>query len=162
METGALLWIVTGLVTSVLAPGSILVARRWVPIDQLAPPAYLVAPVFVLLHAAITISLLQRLPIAVWAAIHVALLAGAVAYWLPVLGDRGRLDGIAKFIYLLLSAPALDFAGIAVLVAGSSLDGIVFLFAMLPVWIAALGLLWRAMLEDERQRRRALDDRPVG
>lgn len=150
MKTSVWLWLFTGAVTSVLAPALLVAANRWRLVDRATVPSGLVAPLFVLLHGAVTASLLLRPPPAAWTLLHLALLAGATAYWLPVLGRRRRLDDIGRFLYLFLSSPFLDLAGVAIVALGQAPGGVAMISAMLPVNLAAVGFLWRYLKREEQ------------
>lgn len=143
-------WLVTGAVSSLLAPAVLLALRGWPSLRRLRVPAGLAAPGFVLVHAAITAALAVGVGPARWSLLHVALLAAAVVFWLPVLGPR-RLPGGPCALYLFLSSPLLDLAALGVIVAGDSLGGLAMLAAMLPINAAAVLLAWRWIVAEERE-----------
>jgi hypothetical protein len=156
-----------GLITSVLAPALVLATRAWPRCSGLTRPLSWPAPValigFVLLHGAITIGLdVHPVSTAASIAAHLLLLIGAVAFWLPVLGDaRNRLDAGAGTIYLFLGAPALDLAGVAVVAWGDDAGGLAMIVAMLPIGLTALALAWRWISGEETAARAADADASV-
>lgn len=150
VRTGVGLWVVTGLVPSVIAPLLLLAVRGRLHVAPRRWPVGVVAAAFVLLHTGVTLSLLRPMSPVTWAGLHVLLLLGAVAYWLPVLSRPPRLVGVGPFVYLALSSPFLDFAGVAVVVLGSPAGGVAMILAMLPINTAAVVCLWRSMVNEER------------
>jgi cytochrome c oxidase assembly factor CtaG len=136
-------WAVTGLVVGVLAPGLLTGTRRGVRWDRLAVPAGVALPGFVVLHAAITFLVAQRPPPAVWLILHVPLLLGALVYWLPILGTARRLSDPLRVLYLFLSAPALDLAGVMVVILGDGPGGLAMIAGMLPAGGIAILVTWQ-------------------
>lgn len=131
------------MVTAVLVPGLLLGTRRAVRWDRLALPAGVALPAFVVLHGAITFLLAQRPPPGLWLLLHVPLLLGAVVYWLPVLGTARRLPDPLRVLYLFLSAPALDLAGVLVIVLGDGPGGLAMIVGMLPAAVIAILVTWQ-------------------
>ncbi|HVV23012.1 MAG TPA: hypothetical protein VHF06_26480 [Pseudonocardiaceae bacterium] len=136
-------WAASGATTSVVAPGLLLSTRRWVDWDRLAVRAGLALPGFVVLHALITLALAQRPSAPLWLALHVPLLLGAVVYWLPVFGTVRRLDDAMRMLYLFLSAPPLDLAGVLVVILGDQDGGVAMIVGMLPAGLAAVLVTWQ-------------------
>jgi hypothetical protein len=150
MTTGVALWVVTGGVTSVLAPFVVVVTRRWIPYDRLRVPVGAIAVSFIVLHGAITLSLLARPQPWLWVLLHLCLLAGAVIYWAPVLRVGRRLSGLAPFLYLFFTSPFLDFAGLGIMALGDPRGGVAMIAAMLPVNAMSLIVLWQWMVTEDR------------
>lgn len=147
MVDGVGSWAVTGAVTGVLAPGILLLTRNRTGWQRLAPPAAIAGPAFVLLHGAITISLLAGFGWPAWLGLHVALLAGSLVYWLVL----RRLDGAGQFLYLFLTSPLLDLAGVIIVALGQPTYGIAMIVGMLPLNAVAVFVAWRWLTEEETQ-----------
>lgn len=143
-------WVVTGAVTSVIAPGLLLVLRGWGPWKRMGVSEAVAAPGFVVWHALITAALVLRPTLGLWLVLHVLLLAGSVVYWLPVLGRTRRLGGAGRCLYLFLSSPFLDFAAVGVIVLGDPAGGLAMIVAMLPVNAAAVAVTWQWIVTEER------------
>ncbi len=138
-----------GAVTSVLAPAIVLAVRprRSLRILSLPPGVTLVG--FVLLHGGVVLADEDRLdPIGV--ALHLMLVVGAVAFWLPVLAGPRRLDPAGRAVYLFLAAPSLDLAAVADVARGDSAGGLAMIVAMLPIGIAAVACTWRWISDEQR------------
>jgi cytochrome c oxidase assembly factor CtaG len=131
-----------GLLVSVLAPLLLLLLRA-LHVEPPTLPAPVVAPGFVLLHAAVTL-----LPGLAGIA-PVLLLAGGVLFWTPVLGRR-RLSPAGRIVYLFATMPALDLPGVWLVARGDGPGGIAMIVGMLPIGVTALVLAWRWMTEEER------------
>lgn len=142
-------WAATGLVTAVVAPGLLLATGRHVHWGRLALPAGVALPAFVLLHAGITFLLTRHPPPAVWLILHVPLLAGALVYWLPVLGTVRRLSDPLRVLYLFLSAPTLDLAGVMVVVLGDGPGGLAMIVGMLPAGGIAVLVTWQWISQED-------------
>jgi cytochrome c oxidase assembly factor CtaG len=153
-----------GLLTSVVAPAVVLATRaRW-QWRRLTLPAGIALPGFVLAHAGITLVLTLGTPTrTVTVTLHLVLFLAAVVFWLPVLGPCARLSRPARCVYLFLAAPALDLAGVVVVATGDSAGGLAMIVAMLPIGLAAVGLTWRWLQDEERavQAEAATADRLV-
>ncbi|GAA2864020.1 hypothetical protein GCM10010472_21610 [Pseudonocardia halophobica] len=132
-----------GLLVSVLAPLLLLLLRA-LRVEPPALPAPVVAPAFVLLHAA------ASLVPALAGIAPVLLLAGGVLFWTPVLG-RPRLSPAGRIVYLFATMPALDLPGVWLVARGDGPGGIAMVLGMLPIGLAALGLAWRWMTDEERR-----------
>jgi cytochrome c oxidase assembly factor CtaG len=146
------LWVLTGSVSSVIAPAILLTARhlrRLRLFDRFALPVRVIGPVFVAIHAAVTISLLDHLAPWLWALVHLVLLVGAIEYWLPVLGSKRRVTGLSRWLYFVFTSPLLDWAALAIVLLGHPAGGIAMILAMLPVNLTALWLLWQWMQQEE-------------
>jgi cytochrome c oxidase assembly factor CtaG len=133
---------VDGLLVSVLAPLLLLLLRA-VRVEPPTPPAVVVAPGFVLLHAA------AMLVPGLAGIAPVLLLAGGVLFWTPVLGRR-RLSPAGRIVYLFATMPALDLPGVWLVARGDGPGGIAMVLGMLPLGLTALVLAWRWMTEEER------------
>lgn len=139
-----------GALTSLVAPAILLASRglalwRKVP----APPA-LILPGFVLLHGAVTVAPeLWLLPSLVDGLLHVVLLAGAVVFWLPIVGPRSA-GAAARSVYLFLAGPSLDLAAVYLIIRGNEPGGLAMIVAMLPIGLAAVAVTWRWIAEEER------------
>jgi cytochrome c oxidase assembly factor CtaG len=137
--------------TSVVAPVIILLTRRRWSWQALTAPAIVILPVFVLVHGALTVWMdVADRSAGLDLILHGFLLALAVLFWLPVLGPASRLSIPARCVYLFLSAPALDLAGVIVVARGDSAGGLAMIVAMLPIGFAAVGLTWKWMRDEER------------
>jgi cytochrome c oxidase assembly factor CtaG len=132
-----------GLLVSVLAPLLLLLLRA-LGVEPPSLPAVVVAPAFVLLHAAVT--LLPGLA----AVAPVLLLAGGVLFWTPVLGRR-RLPPAGRIVYLFATMPALDLPGVWLVARGDGPGGIAMVLGMLPIGLTALALAWRWTVDEERR-----------
>lgn len=143
-----------GLLVSVVAPALAAVVARVPAVDRWTPPALVALPGFALLHAAVTV--LVEAPgsaadAGTVAAAHTVLLAGAVAFWAPVLGARRRLPEAGRVVYLFLAGPVLDLAGVWLVATGDSAGGLAMIVGMLPIGVAALVLTWRWVVDEERR-----------
>jgi hypothetical protein len=111
-----------------------------------------VLPLFLGVHAAITVWMAFHDPTApAHVALHGALLAAAVLFWLPVLGRRRRLGDAGRMVYLYLAMPTLDLAGVYVVLRGDPMGGIAMIAAMLPLGMAAVAVTWRWIVAEERR-----------
>ena len=143
-------WFVTGLITSVVAPALLTATRRWSSWRYLALPPGVACGGFIVLHAVITYALARRPGPAPWLALHIPLLLGALAFWLPVLGTSNRLRDPVRVLYLFLSAPPLDLAAVMVIVLGDQPGGVAMLVGMLPAALIAVAVTWRWMNDEEK------------
>jgi hypothetical protein len=144
-----------GLLVSVVAPALAAVVARVPALDRWAPPALVALPGFALLHAAVTIGVEAPGSTAgagVVGLAHAVLLAGAVAFWAPVLGVRRRLPDAGRMAYLFLAGPVLDLAGVWLVATGDAAGGLAMIVAMLPIGVAALVLTWRWVTDEERRQ----------
>jgi cytochrome c oxidase assembly factor CtaG len=150
-----------GLLTSVLAPLVTVAGRRSAVLRTLTWPAWIALPGFLALHAAITVLMGVHEPRPpMHAALDALLLAGAVIFWLPVLGQPGRrLDDLGRCVYLFLAAPSLDLPAVVLVARGDSVGGLAMIVAMLPIGLAAVALIWRVMTAEEAAARRV--DQPA-
>jgi cytochrome c oxidase assembly factor CtaG len=150
--------VVMGLLTSVVAPLLVLAGRRrphHAPTAPRAGRAVAVLLSFTVLHAGVV--LLTAAPTTgstTHVLAHAVLVAGAVVFWLPVLG-RGttRLPAAGRTVYLFLACPLLDLAALALVVRGDEAAGVAMVVAMLPVALAAVVLTWRWIAGEERAAR---------
>lgn len=136
-----------GAVTSLLAPGVIMLTRHRLPWSAYRLPPALTLVGFLLLHAAVVLSDRDTLDLP-GLALHAALFAGALAFWLPVLGPR-RLDGGLRAGYLFLAAPSLDLPAVITVARGDGAGGLAMIVAMMPIGVAAVVLAWRWMIAEE-------------
>lgn len=141
-------WFVTGAVTGIVAPLAVLASRG--RLDRFGLPPALSAAGFVLVHAAITASLLFDPPPPAWVVEHLVLLSAAVVFWLPILSRTRRLSGDVVLVYGLASSPLLDLAAVAVIGFGRPDYGLAMLSGMLPLNAAVVGVVWRWMRAEER------------
>jgi cytochrome c oxidase assembly factor CtaG len=152
--------VVMGLLTSVVAPLLVLAGRRRHRPAPAAPRvgrAVAILAGFGVLHA--TVVLLTVAP-ATDATEHVlahaVLLAGAVLFWLPVLGHGStRLPEAGRSVYLFLACPLLDMGALVLVVGGDETSGVAMIVTMLPVALAAVVLTWRWIAGEERAARAA-------
>jgi hypothetical protein len=152
-----------GAITSVLAPGLLLATRGRPLWRRLSLPAAVVLPVFVLLHGTITVGMcMLSTGMVTDAVLHLLLLAGAVAFWLPVLGEASTLGPAGRSVYLFLAAPTLDLAGVLVVATGNTAGGLAMIVAMLPIGIAAVLICWRWIVAEELAVRAAERMEPAG
>lgn len=141
---------IMGLDTSLLAPLTYFLTRRWVKWERVALPAVLALPVFLLAHTAITVWMSLHMP--TWATdwiYQLGLLMASVIFWLPVLGERHRLQPGGRMIYLFAAMPAMDMAGVFVVLHGDAAGGLAMIVAMLPVGLAALLTTWRWVVSED-------------
>jgi cytochrome c oxidase assembly factor CtaG len=86
---------------------------------------------------------------------HVAYLAAAVWFWIPVLGAglEGRpgrgLGDPARSLYLFAAAPAIDLVGALLMVRGDEGAGVAMLAGSLPIVVVAGVLTWRWLVREE-------------
>lgn len=150
-----LLWALTGLVTSTLAPAVVLLGDRrgwrWPTL-----PPLVAFPAFVVLHGLIAFALVRYPGPLAWLALHVPLLAGAVLFWSPALGHGRRLGPAGRSFYLLLSGPPLDLAGVGVIVLGD-LGGLAMIVGMLPLGVIAVAVTWQWITGEESAERQATE-----
>lgn len=158
-SAGAAAMAAMGLITSALAPALLVLLAGHGVWQRIRLPAPAVLAGFVVLHSAITIAMSMRVPFVFMALARPALLAGALLFWLPVLGPPGvRLDGAGTSVYLFLAGPALDLAGVYLVARGDEPGGLAMIVAMLPVGLAAVYLTWRWIAAEERDERAGQPD----
>jgi cytochrome c oxidase assembly factor CtaG len=140
-----------GLLTSVVAPGIVLATRgsaRW---RRVPAPPMLVLPLFLILHAAVTVLMGMRdLPDLADLCLHAVLLVGAVVFWLPVLVPAPGFPEAGRGVYLFLAAPSLDLAGVYLVIIGQEPGGLAMIVGMLPLCLAAVVVTWRWIAREER------------
>lgn len=142
-----------GVLTSVVAPGVVLLTRDRIGWRALTPPAWLILPIFVLLHGVVTVSMVVRSwPVVDDMAMHSLLFAGAICFWLPILTER--ISAAGRCLYLFIAAPSLDLAAVYAVVLGDASGGLAMIVAMLPIGLAAVGITWRWISEEERRASR--------
>jgi hypothetical protein len=148
--------VVTGLSVSVLVPGAIRATRAHALWRRLSLPAAAGLPLFLLLHAAVTLAHAGQVhppgPAVCWEA---AVVGASVWFWLPVVGTRRRLSDPGRCLYLYLSMPLLDLPAVGLIAAGDGAAGLVMVVSMLPVGLAALAVTWRWIHAEEAEQRRA-------
>jgi hypothetical protein len=140
-----------GLITSVLAPAVVLLTADAALWRRVTLPAAVTLGGFVVLHAAITIAMTLRPPMLVMALAKPVLLAGAVLFWLPMLGPgHRRLSGPGRSLYLFLAPPSLDLAAVYVVGSGDPRGGLAMIVAMLPIGVTAIVVTWQWIAGEER------------
>jgi len=141
-----------GLLVAVIAPALLVVFTRAFPqLDRCTVPAALALPGFVTLHAVVTVYTSRGpVPPLLDTATHLALLAGAMLFWAPVLGIRRRLPDAGRMLYLYLALPLLDLAGVWLVAAGDSAGGLSMIVGMLPMGLAAVAITWNWVSREER------------
>ncbi|MFR0357341.1 hypothetical protein [Streptomyces sediminimaris] len=140
----------SGLLVAAGVPSLIHFTRGWAGWRSVSLPAAVALPLFVALHA--TVVLTEPLvPSGVArVAVEVVLLSGAALYWLPVLGTRHRLSDPSRSVYLYVSMPLLDLPAVVMVALGHTAGGLAMVVAMLPIGLAALGITWRWITQEER------------
>ncbi|MDD7968038.1 hypothetical protein [Actinomycetospora lemnae] len=157
MHTGVAGAALMGLLTSVLAPLLVLAGRRRAARSAASARSrpWLAAGIlvaFTVVHAATVLLIGPDTATSVTLAVHVVLLLGAVAFWLPVLGHgTTRLPDAGRAIYLFLACPLLDTAALALVVRGDEPAGVAMIVAMLPIGAAAIVLTLRWIAVEERE-----------
>ncbi|GLY63946.1 hypothetical protein [Amycolatopsis taiwanensis] len=140
-----------GLMTSVVAPGLVLVGRRFVPWRRLPAPPVLVLPLFLALHSTLTVAMGRTdFPVPADLALHTLLLAAAVWFWLPVLQPRPGRPEAVRAVYLFLAGPSLDLAAVYLIIAGEERAGLAMIIGMLPLGLAAVVVMWRWIVREDR------------
>ncbi|WNM32587.1 hypothetical protein RKE30_20280 [Streptomyces sp. Li-HN-5-11] len=140
----------SGLLVAAGVPALIHFTRAWAGWRRFCLPAWVALPLFVVLHASVVLtepwlpSGLARL------AVEALLLCAAMLYWLPVLGTRHRLSDPARSVYLYLSMPLLDLPAVVMVAMGHVAGGLSMVAAMVPIGLAALGITWRWITQEER------------
>jgi hypothetical protein len=129
---------IMGLLVAALAPALVAAATRRNPgWDRWALPARIAGPAFVLLHDGLTVATaLAPPPPPVEAALDLVLLAGAVLFWAPVLGQRYRL---------------LDAAAVYLVITGDNAGGLAMITAMIPMGLTAVAVTWNWINREERR-----------
>ncbi|HEY3691638.1 MAG TPA: hypothetical protein VGL46_15305 [Pseudonocardiaceae bacterium] len=142
-----------GLLVSVLAPALLVLLSRVFPqLDRWTVPAVVAWPGFVMLHAAVTVYTNRGpVPPLLDAAMHLALLAGAMLFWAPILGIRRRLPDAGRMLYLYLALPLLDLAGVWLVAVGDSPGGLSMIVGMLPMGAAAVVITWNWISREEHR-----------
>ncbi|SFC79639.1 hypothetical protein [Streptomyces aidingensis] len=136
-------------------PGALLVTRNRAVWSRLAVPAAVSFPLFVLVHAAVVLSMAapgHHGPLPRWPA-EAALAAAAVLFWLPVVGGaagRHALGGPGRCLYLFLAMPLLDLPAVVLIAAGHAAAGLAMIVGMLPVGLIAAATTWRWIGDEER------------
>lgn len=145
--TGAGHMAAMGALIAVVAPAVVLSTRRRLRWERVPAPPVLVLPVFVALHAAVTVAGHHWHHAGGVLAVHAVLFAGAVWFWLPVL--VGGRPGALRSVYLFLAAPSLDLVAVYLVIAGDSAGGIAMIVSMLPMGLAAVGVTWQWITSEE-------------
>lgn len=153
---GMLGMLAMGLLTSVVAPLLVLAGRRRTATPAPHPRPVLAVPIllgFGVLHAGLVLAV-PHAGATTAIGTHAVLLAGAVVFWLPVLGrGRTRLPEAGRSVYLFLACPLLDMAAVALVVRGEEVAGVAMIVGMLPIALAAVVLTCRWIAEEERAAR---------
>lgn len=142
-----------GLLVTVAAPALVLVLGRVDPrLDRLTVPTPLALPGFVVLHGVVTVYTDRgAIPPLLDTAAHLALLAGAMLFWAPVLGVRHRLPDAGRMLYLYAAIPLLDVAGVWLVAVGDSPGGLAMMVGMMPMGVAAVVITWNWISHEERR-----------
>jgi cytochrome c oxidase assembly factor CtaG len=115
-------------------------------------PARIAGPAFVLLHDGLTVATaLAPPPPPVEAALDLVLLAGAVLFWAPVLGQRYRLSDALRTVYLFTALPLLDAAAVYLVITGDNAGGLAMITAMIPMGLTAVAVTWNWINREERR-----------
>jgi cytochrome c oxidase assembly factor CtaG len=146
-----------GLLTSAVAPTIARLGRHSPLLRRGSWPGWLTLPAFLLLHGAVTLEMGRgEPPPPVHLVIDSLLLAAAVLFWLPVLGEPARrLDGVGRCVYLFVAMPALDIPAVVLVAQGHAAGGLAMIVAMLPIGLLAVGLFWQLIAAEEAAVRRA-------
>jgi hypothetical protein len=154
---------VMGLDTSVIAPAILLATRRWPGWAALSWPAPVGLPVFLVIHAGITVWMSLTMPTVLEdLAFQAGLIVASFVFWLPVLGVVRGLTDAGTMIYLYLAMPTMDLAGVWVVLRGDSAGGLAMIVAMLPVGVAAVVSTWRWLAAEEAAGSSLFSPDPVG
>jgi len=149
-----------GLLSSVAAPALVRWARRPLRLDALAVPGAVALPLFVAFHAAVVLGMAAGAVPETWhVPAHALLLAAAIVFWLPVFGDRRRLGGAGRMVYLFAAMPSLDLPALAVIARGDSPGGLAMVITMMPIGVLAVITTLRWMFAEEA-RVRAMEGGP--
>lgn len=141
-----------GLLVSVVAPALLLLLNRVAPqSDRATVPAVVALPGFLVLHAAVTVYSAHEPAPLLDAAAHLALLAGALLFWAPVVGARHRLPDAGRMLYLYTALPLLDMAGVWLVAVGDSVGGLSMIVGMLPMGVTAVVITWTWISREERR-----------
>ncbi|MGN6474642.1 MAG: hypothetical protein ACTHK4_13475 [Mycobacteriales bacterium] len=133
-----------GLDTSLVAPAVLYASRSWPGWTALTLPAVVALPVFLVVHAALTVWMTLSMPtLAGDIGFQAALIVVSFVFWLPVLAPERRLSDAGRSVYLFLAMPTMDLAGVFVVLHGDSPGGLAMIVAMLPVGLVAVFLTWR-------------------
>jgi hypothetical protein len=139
-----------GLLVSVLAPAVVLLAAGAVPWHRIPAPPVPALVLFVLLHGAVTATMVHvTMPWLADTALHALLLAAAIVFWLPVLDPGRRVPDPVRSVYLFVAGPSLDLAAVYLIVRGQEAGGIAMIVAMLPIGLAAVAVTWRWIHREE-------------
>jgi hypothetical protein len=141
-----------GLDTSVVAPLILLATRSWRGWRRATWPAPIALPVFLALHAAVTVWMALSSPApAADLGFQAALVVASVVFWAPVLANDSRMSDAGRSVYLFLAMPAMDLAGVFVVLHGDSPGGLAMIVGMLPVGVVAVVRTWRWMVAENAQ-----------
>ena len=142
-----------GLLVSVVAPALLVLLSRVLPqLDRATVPAAVALPGFITLHAAVTVYTGRGMvPPLLDTATHLALLAGAMLFWAPILGIRRRLPDAGRMLYLYVALPLLDLAGVWLVAVGDSPGGLSMIVGMLPMGAAAVVITWNWISREEHR-----------
>jgi len=153
MGAEGLIMAVSGLLVAAGVPALLLATPEHGLWSRLSQPWTVALPLFVTLHAVVT--LMSPTVSSLWfrVLLEAALLCGAAVYWLPVLGSRHRLDEPARAVYLYVSMPLLDLPAVVMVALGHVVGGLAMVVSMLPIGVAAWAITWRWISEEERLTR---------
>jgi cytochrome c oxidase assembly factor CtaG len=91
---------------------------------------------------------------ALHAAVHVALMASAVVFFLPLLGRQPvprRVPGGRAALHLMVAISLVDLVSVPYLATGRGEAAAAMLAAMSPLAVIAVALAWQSVLREERR-----------
>jgi hypothetical protein len=144
---------IMGLLVAALAPVLVVgLGRRDAGWERWALPARIAGPGFVLLHDGLTVATaLAPPPPLVAAGLDLLLLAGALLFWAPVLGQRFRLPDALRTVYLFTALPLLDAAAVYLVITGDNAGGLTMITTMIPMGLIAVAVTWNWINREERR-----------
>jgi cytochrome c oxidase assembly factor CtaG len=147
--TGVMRMAFMGVTVSVMAPAVVLAVGDRLPgfLSRLPAPVTLAA--FVVLHDTIMVTgpyVSPQVHLLFWLAVF----AGAMVFWLPVVGPH-RISDAGRLVYLFVACPALDMSAVAMIgMTGDEAGGLAMILGMLPIGAVELVLFWRWAMREER------------
>jgi hypothetical protein len=85
----------------------------------------------------------------------VVLVGVSFVFWAPLLGRRRSLRGLAAGAYLISAGMATDLIGAWYMAMGETVAGVVMVVGMIPLGVAAVVLMWTALVDEERRALRS-------
>jgi cytochrome c oxidase assembly factor CtaG len=138
------------LITSVFAPALVLAFRSAAPrVRPLAAWALFVGALWAL-NVPRVLDWIAMRP-AAYVAAGIVVLAVSVVFWSPVLGRRRSLRGLAAGAYLIAAGMATDLIAAWYMAMGETAAGVAMVVGMLPLGVAAVVLMWRGLVDEERR-----------